>query len=120
MSHREQQVTAQAVKSGVVYVMRFTPDEYNSPDGVSQQLSALAERFDTWMAVDGVEGIASIETINFQNQIQLQTQILVQSSSGRSTTEFVWVYPVADFNTANEFAAEVQRVRGTLDAVEGA
>ena len=116
----EQEVQASTVKNGVYFVARFDPTTYANPSEVASILNALAGRFDSWMAVDGVVAIASVENVNAANMLQLGTQITVESTSGKSTTVFDYTYPVAEFNTSPAFIDAVNRQRAILDAVEGA
>ncbi len=115
----EQQVTAQAIKSGVVFVERFDMTTYGNPSEVADALNALAGRFDSWANVEGVVSIATGEDINAQNQLANFTEITVESKTGKSTTSFRYVYPVGEFNTLPAFLDAVRHAVEVLDAVEG-
>lgn len=114
----EQQVQAQAVKSGVFFVARFDSASYSDSALVIDTLNQLAGRFDSWMAVDGVVSIVSVENVNAANMLQLGTEVTVESDSGKSTTVFSYTYPVAEFNTSTPFIAAVNAQRAILNAVE--
>ena len=119
-SEQVQEVTAQAVKSGVVFLARFPPELYIYPDEVALGLNQLAERFDEWSAIPGVAAIATGQDLNPANQLRDYTEITVVSTSGRSSDSFRWVYPVGEFQTVQPLLDKVKQVRGVLDAVEGA
>jgi hypothetical protein len=116
---QEQEVTAQALKSGVIFTERFDLTSYGNADEVAAALNALAGRFDSWSAVTGVVSITTGEDINAQNQLANFTEITVQSTSGKSTTVFRYVYPVGEFNTLPAFLEQVNKWVGYLNAVEG-
>jgi len=115
----EQQVTAQANKSGVVFVSRFDTLSYANAGQTADTLDQLAGRFDTWSAVPGVVAIVSVESITPANMLRLGTEVTVRSTSGKSTTTFNWTYPVAEFSTVEPFIAAVKAQVAILDAVEG-
>jgi hypothetical protein len=118
----EHQVTAQALRSGVGYVARFPKELYVFPDEVALSLNALADGFDTFSAIPGVDGIAAIQEIDTQNQIIDRIDVTVVSTSGKSSTVFRTYYPTVDLPAVRiqAFEHEVARQRAILDAVEGA
>lgn len=120
ISQQVQEVTAQAVKSGVVFVARFPPELYIYPNEVQLGLNQLAERFDEWSAIPGVTSIATGQDLTPSNQLHDYTEITVTSTSGKSSDSFRWVYPVGEFQTIQPLLDKVKAVRKMLDAVEGA
>lgn len=115
----EQQVTAQARQSGVIFRARYLPVVYADTSLVVDDLNGLAARFDSWSAIPGVRDITTYQDITPQDQLREVVVVDVQSTSGRSSQTFEWRYPVAEFNTSEPLIAKVDAVRKSLDAVEG-
>lgn len=120
VTQQETEVTAQAVKSGVIFVDRFLPVNFNSETDVADELNALAGRFDEWSNIPGVSEITTYQDITAQGQVKNVTVITVVSSSGKSSQTFDWVYPVAEFQTVAPLIEKVAGIVAHLDALEGA
>lgn len=118
----EQQVTAQATASGIVFLARFIAELYQYPDEVASSLNTLAQWFNDYAAVPGVAGISAVQEINSQNELEDKIDVTVVSTSGKSSTVFRTFYPTVDFGNVvyDNFAAAVARQRAQLDAVEAA
>ena len=117
-----QQVTAQAIQSGIFYVDRFTKDQYSRAGEVATALNALAQAFDSWALINQGGGITTYTDTDSSGQLVDKTSVTVASTSGKSTTTFDWTYPVPDFETQSvqQFAVKVEAERAILDAVEAA
>jgi hypothetical protein len=117
-----QRVTARASASGVVFALEFAPyptDEQGSVIWTSQliadQLAYWAGQWDANSAIPGVLGIGLSQAVNPLGQLRDVAIVVVQSSSGQSTTNLT--VDERDFQPGH-IEALVQTARAQLDAVE--
>lgn len=117
-----QQISAQAIQSGIYFLHMVSETEYKDPAQVASDLNSLAGWLDTFAAQPGVVGISAVQEQNAQNQLEDKLDVTVESTSGRSTTVIRTNYPLVEFETDlfSLFTTAVEQARAELDAVEGA
>lgn len=119
-SENMQQVTARAIESGVSFLAQFPMNVYNTPGATTPFLDELANGFNSYAKVPGVEAIAAVQEIDANNQLADKIDVTVASTSGKSTTVVRTDYPSTDFQsvTLERFVSLVDATRAHLDSVE--
>lgn len=115
-----QQVTAQAIRSGVYFLAQFPKAVYNQEGAVAPFLNGLANGFNSYAIVPGVVGIEAVQEQTQNNQLEDKIDVTVESTSGKSSTVIRTDYPSTDFQsiTLEHFVALVESTRAHLDSVE--
>jgi hypothetical protein len=115
-----EQITAQAIKSGVYFLAQFPKNVYNAEGAVAPFLNGLANGFNSYAIVPGVVAISAVQEITANNQLEDKIDVTVESTSGKSTVVIRTDYPSTDFQsiTLEHFVALVEATRAHLDSVE--
>lgn len=111
-----QRISAQALPSGIVFAVNIGASIF-TPDNTKSLLQIWAYRFN-WIAMQpNVVTVFTGQTVNAADQLVDSMTIVVRSNSGRSTTDIVGDYTLADQGRAQN---AINAAVANLNAVEAA
>lgn len=108
-------VGATTIPHGVYFEVRVPMKNYGT-QAVTIACEGRAEVIEAIMAVEGVIAVSYSQDVNAAGQLHDDYAVIVESTSGQSSTE---VHPSTGFLDAGIIQAQVAAAVANLDAVEG-